>query len=83
MSASKDRPGSVHGRAGEACPVCGDEVRAVTTPRPSQLISVFDGPAEGASTTATDHDAPVPITCSVPWTGTHTDHGPSAKRPLL
>jgi formamidopyrimidine-DNA glycosylase len=29
MSASKDRPGSVHGRAGEACPVCGDRVRAV------------------------------------------------------
>jgi formamidopyrimidine-DNA glycosylase len=29
MSSSKDRPGSVHGRAGEACPVCGDEVRAV------------------------------------------------------
>jgi formamidopyrimidine-DNA glycosylase len=29
MSASKDRPGAVHGRAGEACPVCGDIVRAV------------------------------------------------------
>ncbi len=29
MSASKDRPGAVHGRAGEACPVCGDVVRAV------------------------------------------------------
>ena len=29
MSSSKDRPGSVHGRAGEPCPVCGDEVRAV------------------------------------------------------
>lgn len=29
MSASKDRPGSVHGRTGEACPVCGDTVRAV------------------------------------------------------
>lgn len=29
MSASKDRPGGVHGRAGEACPVCGDTVRAV------------------------------------------------------
>ena len=31
MSASKDRPGSVHGRAGEACPVCGDEIRASST----------------------------------------------------
>jgi len=29
MSASKDRPGAVHGRAGEPCPVCGDVVRAV------------------------------------------------------
>ncbi len=29
MSASKDRPGGVHGRTGEACPVCGDVVRAV------------------------------------------------------
>jgi formamidopyrimidine-DNA glycosylase len=29
MSASKDRPGGVHGRAGEPCPVCGDIVRAV------------------------------------------------------
>jgi formamidopyrimidine-DNA glycosylase len=29
MSASKDRPGRVHGRAGEDCPVCGDTVRAV------------------------------------------------------
>jgi formamidopyrimidine-DNA glycosylase len=30
MSSSKDRPGRVHGRAGEPCPVCGDTVRAVT-----------------------------------------------------
>jgi formamidopyrimidine-DNA glycosylase len=30
MSASKDRPGAVHGRTGEPCPVCGDAVRAVT-----------------------------------------------------
>lgn len=29
MSASKDRPGAVHRRTGEACPVCGDVVRAV------------------------------------------------------
>jgi formamidopyrimidine-DNA glycosylase len=29
MSSSKDRPGSVHHRAGEPCPVCGDTVRAV------------------------------------------------------
>jgi formamidopyrimidine-DNA glycosylase len=29
MSASKDRPAAVHGRTGEACPVCGDAVRAV------------------------------------------------------
>lgn len=29
MSSSKDRPGSVHHREGEACPVCGDTVRAV------------------------------------------------------
>lgn len=30
MSASKDRTASVHHRAGEACPICGDEVRTVT-----------------------------------------------------
>jgi formamidopyrimidine-DNA glycosylase len=30
MSASKDRPANVHGRTGEACPVCGDEVREIT-----------------------------------------------------
>jgi formamidopyrimidine-DNA glycosylase len=29
MSSSKERPGSVHHREGEKCPVCGDEVRAV------------------------------------------------------
>jgi formamidopyrimidine-DNA glycosylase len=29
MSASKDRPAAVHARTGEACPVCGDVVRAV------------------------------------------------------
>jgi formamidopyrimidine-DNA glycosylase len=29
MSASKDRPAAVHGRTGEACPDCGDTVRAV------------------------------------------------------
>jgi formamidopyrimidine-DNA glycosylase len=29
MSSSKDRPGRVHGRAGEPCPACGDTVRAV------------------------------------------------------
>ena len=29
MSASKERPGAVHGRTGEPCPVCGDMVRAV------------------------------------------------------
>jgi formamidopyrimidine-DNA glycosylase len=29
MSSSKDRPGGVHHRVGEPCPVCGDEVRAV------------------------------------------------------
>ena len=29
MSSSKDRPGAVHGRAGEPCPVCSDTVRAV------------------------------------------------------
>jgi formamidopyrimidine-DNA glycosylase len=29
MSSSKDRPGGVHHREGEPCPVCGDEVRAV------------------------------------------------------
>jgi formamidopyrimidine-DNA glycosylase len=29
MSASKDRPGAVHGRTGEPCPRCGDVVRAV------------------------------------------------------
>lgn len=29
MSKSADRPSAVHARAGEACPVCNDEVRAV------------------------------------------------------
>ncbi len=29
MSSSKDRPGRVHGRTGEACPECGDTIRAV------------------------------------------------------
>src|ERR671918_770278 len=29
MSSSKDRPGAVHHRTGEACPVCGDTIRAV------------------------------------------------------
>ncbi|MBW3604899.1 MAG: Fpg/Nei family DNA glycosylase [Actinobacteria bacterium] len=30
MSASKDRPVQVHGRTGQPCPVCGDEVREIT-----------------------------------------------------
>ncbi len=30
MSSSKDRPGRVHGRVGDACPVCGDTIRSVT-----------------------------------------------------
>jgi formamidopyrimidine-DNA glycosylase len=29
MSSSKDRPGNVHGRGGQPCPVCGDTVRSV------------------------------------------------------
>ncbi len=29
MSSSKDRPSDVHNRAGDACPVCGDTIRAV------------------------------------------------------
>jgi formamidopyrimidine-DNA glycosylase len=29
MSSSKDRPSRVHGRTGQACPVCGDTIRAV------------------------------------------------------
>jgi formamidopyrimidine-DNA glycosylase len=29
MSSSDDRPGNVHHRTGEACPVCGDSIRAV------------------------------------------------------
>jgi formamidopyrimidine-DNA glycosylase len=29
MSASADRPGAVHHRIGEACPVCGDTIRSV------------------------------------------------------
>jgi formamidopyrimidine-DNA glycosylase len=29
MSSSPDRPGNVHHRTGDACPVCGDAVRAV------------------------------------------------------
>lgn len=30
MSSSADRPGAVHGRAGQACPVCGDTIRAIS-----------------------------------------------------
>ena len=30
MSSSKDRPGRVHGRVGEACPVCNDTIRSVS-----------------------------------------------------
>ncbi len=30
MSSSKDRPGRVHGRVGEACPACGDTIRSVS-----------------------------------------------------
>jgi formamidopyrimidine-DNA glycosylase len=30
MSASADRPGGVHHRAGQPCPVCGDTVREVS-----------------------------------------------------
>ncbi|MBI5088155.1 MAG: hypothetical protein HZB15_04650 [Actinobacteria bacterium] len=30
MSSSKDRPGVVHGRVGETCPVCGDTIRSVS-----------------------------------------------------
>jgi formamidopyrimidine-DNA glycosylase len=29
MSASADRPGGVHGRAGQACPACGEVIRSV------------------------------------------------------
>ena len=29
MSSSKERPGAVHHREGETCPVCGDTVREV------------------------------------------------------
>ncbi len=29
MSSSADRPGNVHGRSGDACPVCGDTLRSV------------------------------------------------------
>jgi formamidopyrimidine-DNA glycosylase len=30
MSSSADRPGRVHGRVGEECPVCGDTIRSVS-----------------------------------------------------
>jgi formamidopyrimidine-DNA glycosylase len=30
MSSSADRPGAVHGRTGEACPVCADTIRSVS-----------------------------------------------------
>ena len=30
MSSSADRPGRVHGRVGEPCPVCGDTIRSVS-----------------------------------------------------
>ena len=29
MSSSADRPGGVHKRTGDACPVCGDAIREV------------------------------------------------------
>jgi formamidopyrimidine-DNA glycosylase len=29
MSSSKERPGSVHGRKGDTCPICGDTIRTV------------------------------------------------------
>ena len=29
MSSSADRPGAVHGRSGEACPVCADTIRSI------------------------------------------------------
>ena len=38
MSSSADRPGRVHGRVGEACPVCGDTIRSgrtAATPSPT------------------------------------------------
>jgi formamidopyrimidine-DNA glycosylase len=31
MSSSADRPGAVHGRTGEACPVCADTIRSVSS----------------------------------------------------
>ena len=30
MSSSADRPGRVHGRVGQPCPVCGDTIRSVS-----------------------------------------------------
>jgi formamidopyrimidine-DNA glycosylase len=30
MSSSADRPGRVHNRVGEPCPVCGDTIRSVS-----------------------------------------------------
>jgi formamidopyrimidine-DNA glycosylase len=30
MSSSADRPGRVHGRVGQACPICGDTIRSVS-----------------------------------------------------
>ena len=30
MSSSADRPGRVHHRVGEPCPVCGDTIRSVS-----------------------------------------------------
>lgn len=30
MSSSKERPGNVHARVGQACPVCGDTIRSVS-----------------------------------------------------
>ncbi len=30
MSSSKDRPGRVHGRVGESCPVCSDTIRSIS-----------------------------------------------------
>ena len=49
MSSSADRPGAVHHRTGEPCPVCGDTVREVAyTQIPGQLLPDLPDRRQGA-----------------------------------
>ena len=58
MSSSADRPGAVHHRTGQACPVCGDTVREVSYSRVHrELLPDVSDRREGARR---QHDEQVP-----------------------